>query len=75
MGRCPVRSIFPEALEVLRRQQEKLRYVYTSQNVVYWLTKWNSMLVDKVMPLSQAEEGYELFEKSLAQKVVFDMER
>lgn len=34
-----------------------------------------SMLVDKVMPLSQAEEGYALFEKSLAQKVVFDMER
>lgn len=25
MGRCPVRSIFPEALEVLRRKQEKLR--------------------------------------------------
>lgn len=31
------------------------------------------MLIDKVMRLDQAEEGYALFEKSLAQKVVFDM--
>lgn len=39
------------------------------------MANMTSMLVDKVMPLSQAEEGYALFEKSLAQKVVFDMER
>lgn len=25
MGRCPVRSIFPEALEVLAKNQEKFR--------------------------------------------------
>ncbi len=26
MGRCPVRSIFPEALEALARNQDKFRY-------------------------------------------------
>ncbi|KAI2717800.1 hypothetical protein DTO013E5_7393 [Penicillium roqueforti] len=45
MGRCPVRSVAPRALEVLKRNQHKLGF-----------------MTDKIMPLSQAVEGYKLFE-------------
>lgn len=55
MGRCPVRSIFPQALEKLKQKQDKLDF-----------------MADKVMPLSEAVEGYDLFDKMQAQKVVFD---
>jgi len=54
MGRCPVRAIFPEALEALSRKQHLLSFMF-----------------DKVMPLSEAVEGYELFDKMQAQKVIF----
>ncbi|OWY52666.1 hypothetical protein AA0117_g7208 [Alternaria alternata] len=46
MGRCPVRSVFEEALESLKRHQEKLGF-----------------MADKIMPLSEALEGYDLFDK------------
>jgi len=54
MGRCPVRSIFPEALKLLEEKQDLLGFMF-----------------DKIMPLSDAVEGYEIFDKMLAQKVVF----
>lgn len=57
MGRCPVRSIFPQALEKLRQKQDLL-----------------SFMSDKIMPLSQAVEGYDLFDKMQAQKVVFKVD-
>lgn len=31
MGRCPVRSIFPEALEILGKVQDKVQYVVLSK--------------------------------------------
>ncbi|RYO61587.1 hypothetical protein AA0113_g6536 [Alternaria arborescens] len=55
MGRCPVRSVFEEALESLKRHQEKLGF-----------------MADKIMPLSEALEGYDLFDKMKVQKVVFE---
>lgn len=55
MGRCPVRSIFPEALKKLEEKQGELDFMW-----------------GKVMPLSEAVEGYEVFDKMQAQKVVFD---
>jgi len=55
MGRCPVRSIFPEALAKLKEKQDSLGFMF-----------------DKVMPLSEAIEGYEIFDQMKAQKVVFD---
>lgn len=58
MGRCPVRSIFPQALESLKRHQNKLGF-----------------MADKVMPLSEAVEGYEIFDNMKAQKVVFEAEK
>lgn len=58
MGRCPVRSIFPQALEKLKDKEHLLGF-----------------MADKVMPLSEAVEGYELFDKMKAQKVVFEAQK
>ncbi|KAJ9202511.1 hypothetical protein DTO164E3_2951 [Paecilomyces variotii] len=58
MGRCPVRSIFPQALEMLKKNQHKLGF-----------------MADKVMPLSQAVEGYDLFDNMKAQKVIFEADK
>jgi len=55
MGRCPVRSIFPQALKLLEEKQHLLGFMF-----------------DKIMPLSDAVEGYELFDSMKAQKVVFE---
>ncbi|KAL2181561.1 chaperonin 10-like protein [Thermothelomyces heterothallicus CBS 202.75] len=54
MGRCPVRSIFPEALPVLVKNQDKFSFMF-----------------DKIMPLSKAAEGYDLFDQMKVQKVIF----
>jgi hypothetical protein len=32
-------------------------------------------MFDKIMPLSDAVEGYEIFDKMLAQKVVFEAQK
>lgn len=58
MGRCPVRSIFPEALKLLEKRQEAFDF-----------------MTENVMPLSQAVEGYELFDSMKVQKVIFDAEK
>jgi len=55
MGRCPVRSIFPQALEMLEKKQDLLGF-----------------MADKIMPLSDAVEGYDLFNKMKVQKVIFE---
>ncbi|RDL32652.1 GroES-like protein [Venustampulla echinocandica] len=57
MGRCPVRSIFPQALEMLKKHQDKLDF-----------------MMDKIMPMSQAIEGYDIFNKMQVQKVIFEPE-
>ncbi|CAG8972824.1 hypothetical protein HYALB_00001243 [Hymenoscyphus albidus] len=57
MGRCPVRSIFLQALEVLKKNQHLLDF-----------------MTDKIMPMSQAAEGYEIFNKAMVQKVIFEVE-
>ncbi|MCJ1315630.1 hypothetical protein MMC15_000950 [Xylographa vitiligo] len=58
MGRCPVRSIFPESLDMLRQKQHLLGF-----------------MSDKIMPLSEALHGYELFDKMKVQKVVFEAQK
>jgi threonine dehydrogenase-like Zn-dependent dehydrogenase len=58
MGRCPVRSVFEEAMESLKRHQSKLGF-----------------MADKVMPLTEAVEGYDLFDKMKVQKVVFEAQK
>ncbi|KAJ0108573.1 hypothetical protein J7T55_015007 [Diaporthe amygdali] len=54
MGRCSVRSLFPESLALLAKSQDKLSFMF-----------------DKIMPLSEAVEGYDLFDKMKVQKVIF----
>jgi len=56
MGRCPVRSVFPQALKLLQEKQHLLGFMF-----------------DKIMPLSDAVEGYEIFDQMKAQKVVFEV--
>ncbi|KAH7109899.1 chaperonin 10-like protein [Dendryphion nanum] len=58
MGRCPVRSIFPQALKLLEKKQHLLNF-----------------MTETVLPLSQAIEGYELFDSMKVHKVVFDTEK
>ncbi|KAJ9625125.1 hypothetical protein H2203_005080 [Taxawa tesnikishii (nom. ined.)] len=58
MGRCPVRSIFPEALAKLKQKQDQLGF-----------------MADKIMPLSQAVEGYDIFDNMKAQKVIFEAQK
>lgn len=58
MGRCPVRSIFPQALEKLKGKQHLLGF-----------------MSDKIMPLSEAVEGYELFDQMKVQKGEFTIGR
>ncbi|KAI9759942.1 MAG: hypothetical protein M4579_001975 [Chaenotheca gracillima] len=58
MGRCPVRSIFPQALELLKQKQDQLGF-----------------MADKIMPLSQAIEGYDIFDKMKVQKVIFEAQK
>jgi len=74
MGRCPVRAIFPEALKALTKNQHKLRYILSSSEklLCVLLTKdHRSFMFDKIMPLTEAVEAYELFDKMKVQKVIF----
>ncbi|UKZ78809.1 hypothetical protein TrVFT333_006554 [Trichoderma virens FT-333] len=54
MGRCPVRSIFSEALVLLEKKQHLLGFMF-----------------ENIMPLSEAVQGYTLFDEMKVQKVVF----
>ncbi|KAI9848018.1 MAG: hypothetical protein M1838_000664 [Thelocarpon superellum] len=58
MGRCPVRSIFEPALEMLKEKQHLFGF-----------------MADKILPLSRAEEGYELFDTMKVQKVIFQAQK
>ncbi|EEH36497.1 alcohol dehydrogenase [Paracoccidioides lutzii Pb01] len=58
MGRCPIRSIFPQALEMLKKTQHLLGF-----------------MADTIMPLSQAEKGYDIFDKMKVQKVIFEADK
>jgi threonine dehydrogenase-like Zn-dependent dehydrogenase len=58
MGRCPVRSLFPQALEMLKKKQHLLDF-----------------MTDKIMPLSDAVEGYAIFNDMKVQKVIFEAQK
>ncbi|KAI9168097.1 zinc-type alcohol dehydrogenase-like protein [Paramyrothecium foliicola] len=53
MGRCPVRSVFPQALELLQRKQHLLELTSSATF---------SFMTDTIMPLSDAVMGYNLFD-------------
>ncbi|KAJ6785883.1 hypothetical protein PWT90_05459 [Aphanocladium album] len=54
MGRCPVRSIFPEALALLEKKQKDVEFMF-----------------DNIMPLSEAVNGYDMFDQMKVHKIVF----
>lgn len=60
-GRCPVRSIFPPALDLLVRRQDIFGEVGTETS-----------LVDRIVPLDEAKVAYDLFDKAKCGKVLFD---
>ncbi|KAJ4177975.1 hypothetical protein NW755_013525 [Fusarium falciforme] len=57
MGRCPVRSVFSEAMDLLVEIHHSLGFLF-----------------ETVIPLSNAAEGYELFNQSKVPKVIFHTE-
>lgn len=60
-GRCPVRAMFPMALEILVKRQD-----------VFGGVGSEASLVDKVVGFDEAAESYRLFDKGLVGKVLFD---
>lgn len=60
-GRCPVRSFFPLALDLLIRRQDIFGEVGTETS-----------LVDKIVGFDEAKVYYDLFDKRKCGKVLFD---
>lgn len=68
MGRCPVRSIFKEALALLKEKQHLLGWVGINPNPPSGRLTLERFMSDKIMPLTGAVEGYDLFDKMKVQK-------
>ncbi|OSC97355.1 hypothetical protein PYCCODRAFT_1419555 [Trametes coccinea BRFM310] len=60
-GRCPVRAMFPIALDVLLKRQDVFGGVGT-----------DSSLIEKVVALDQAVDMYKLFDKGDCGKILFN---
>ncbi|GBE83312.1 hypothetical protein SCP_0503600 [Sparassis crispa] len=60
-GRCPVRAMFPLALEILLKRQD-----------VFGAVGEEASLVEKIVGFDEAKESYELFDKGECGKVLFN---
>lgn len=60
-GRCPVRAMFPMALDLLVKRQD-----------VFGGVGQPASLVDKIVGFEAATESYKAFEKGTVGKVLFD---
>lgn len=60
-GRCPVRAMFPMALDILVKRQD-----------VFGGVGKETSLVDKVVGFDEAVKSYEEFDKGKVGKVLFD---
>ena len=60
-GRCPVRSMFPAAFEILVRRQDVFGEIGTE-----------SSLIDRITGLDEAPEMFRQFERGDVGKVLFD---
>lgn len=60
-GRCPVRAMFPMALDILVKRQD-----------VFGGVGQPASLVDKIVGFEAATESYKAFEKGTVGKVLFD---
>ena len=59
---------------MLKKNQHKLELVIAASilNQDMFANKSNSFMTDKIMPLSQAIEGYDIFNSMKVQKVIFE---
>lgn len=60
---------------MLKEKQHLLGYVASGFDDIWnepRLTLPNRFMADKIMPLSEAVEGYDIFDKMKAQKVIFE---
>lgn len=74
MGRCPVRSIFPEALALLEKKQHLFGWATIPAVLVFLqnnLIRDGSFMFENIMPLQEAVQGYTLFDEMKVQKIVF----
>lgn len=55
-GRCPVRALFPEALQLFLKKQDLFK-----------------SFISHRMSLSDAPKAYDMFDKRLARKIIFDL--
>jgi hypothetical protein len=62
----------PEALNLPQEKQHLLGYV-NSLRTFYAGYRRDRFMFDKIMPLSNADKGYDIFDKMKAQKVVFEV--
>ncbi|KAH7925874.1 hypothetical protein BV22DRAFT_1104672 [Leucogyrophana mollusca] len=60
-GRCPVRAMFPMALDILLKRQD-----------VFGAVGGDASLVEKIVSIDEAKESYDLFDKGKCGKVLFD---
>ncbi|KZV88609.1 hypothetical protein EXIGLDRAFT_722579 [Exidia glandulosa HHB12029] len=60
-GRCPVRALMPLATDLLLRRRDIFTAIGTE-----------TALVERIVPLSEAREAYEKFDKGIWGKVLFD---
>lgn len=59
-GRCPVRAMFPMALELLIKRQD-----------IFGGVGEEASLVDKIVGFEEAAESYQKFDKGTVGKVLF----
>lgn len=62
-GRCPVRSMFPMAVDLLLRRQDVFGGVGSDSE---------ASLIDRVAGLDEAAECYRAFDKGECGKIIFD---
>ncbi|TBU25558.1 alcohol dehydrogenase [Dichomitus squalens] len=60
-GRCPVRAMFPIAVDILLKRQD-----------VFGSVGEKASLIDKIVPLNEAPDAYEDFDKGRCGKILFD---
>jgi hypothetical protein len=73
MGRCPVRSIFPEALKLFSGEERTTWLSLFFKYPVIHMLECASFMFAKIMPLAEAVEGYDIFNQMKVQKVVFQL--
>ncbi|KDQ53396.1 hypothetical protein JAAARDRAFT_183359 [Jaapia argillacea MUCL 33604] len=70
-GRCPVRSLLPVALDLMKRREDVFGAASGTGGGEAEVGGTRS-LVDKIVPIGEAKKYYEMFDKGECGKVLFD---